>query len=72
MQTKIEYGVWDTESQELQVSTGEDRERAFRIADLWNRKDPGVVTVVTRTVTTSDWEPANTGVVPPMRGDVRE
>jgi hypothetical protein len=73
-ETTIEYAVFTTEGDEaeLQVATGTDRERAFRIAAMWNRKVPGIATVYDRKVETSDWKVANTGVVPPMRGGIEE
>ena len=66
--TKIEYAVFDTEDNELQIMTGEDRERAFRLARSFNRNVEGSAIVMTRRVVISDWEPANTGVVPPWMG----
>jgi hypothetical protein len=63
---KIEYGVWDNDENELLINTDTDRERAFRLAKYWNLGKEGRVTVVDRTVETSDWKPANTGVVPPI------
>lgn len=69
--TKIEYAVFDTEDNELQIATGEDRERAFRLAKSMNRNVPGSAIVMSRVVVTSEWAPANTGIVPPwMGGDV--
>lgn len=65
MDTRIEYAVAEGPDLEVQVLMGEDRERAFRLAERWNRDKPGVATVMTRTVTTTDWTPANTGIVPP-------
>ena len=63
--TTIEYGVWDNQENELLLDCGENRERAIRMSTNWNRARPGATTVVTHTVTTTAWTPANTGVVPP-------
>lgn len=63
--TKIEYAVFEAESGEPHVVTGEDRERAFRLAHAMNRHIPGSAIVMSRRVVISDWEPANTGVVGP-------
>lgn len=67
--TTIEYGVWDNQEDELLLDCGEDRERAFRMSTAWNLARPGVTTFVTRTVTTTAWTPANTGVVGPHGTD---
>lgn len=63
--TRIEYAI--AEKGEVQVLMGEDRERALRLAASWNRKNPGTATVMERTVTKTDWVPANTGVVAPTQ-----
>jgi hypothetical protein len=67
--TKIEYAVFDTTDSELQIMTGEDRERAFRLAHWMNKSVPGSAIVMSRVVVTSEWAPANTGVVPPWIGE---
>lgn len=69
----MEYGVWDNEENELLIGTGTDREKAFRFERRWNDGHPGRVTVVERKVSTTEWAPANTGIVPPpLRGGVEE
>jgi hypothetical protein len=64
--TRIEYAVAEGPDLEVQVLMGTDRERAVRLTASWNSKKPGVATLMTRTVTATEWEPANTGVVPPQ------
>jgi hypothetical protein len=63
--TRIEYAVAEGPDLDIQVVMGEDRERAFNLAARWNRVGNVQATVMTRTVTTSEWVPANTGIVPP-------
>lgn len=70
-ETTIEYGVWDQEENELLLDCGTNRERAIRMSTNWNRARPGATTVVTRTVTTTDWTPANTGIVGPQVAENR-
>lgn len=65
--TRIEYSIAEGPDLEVQVLLGEDRERAFRLAARFNRQQPGIATVMTRTVTTTEWTPANTGVVAPRQ-----
>ena len=61
-----QYGVWDNEEDELLINTDTDRERAFRLAKYWNTSKEGRVTVVERSISTTEWTPTNTGVVPPF------
>jgi hypothetical protein len=73
MEQRIEYAVADQDGV-IQLVTGTDRERAFAMAGRFNRGRDGAshFTVMDRTVTTTDWKPANTGVVPPYITENKE
>jgi len=70
--TRIEYAVAETADLEIQVLMGTDRERAFKLAERWNNANPGSAIVMNRTVTTTDWQPANTGIVPPYMREKKD
>lgn len=73
MEQKIEYAVADQHGT-IQLVTGEDRERAFAMANRWNatREQEARFTVMDRRVLTTAWKPANTGIVGPHRADDEE
>lgn len=70
MEQRIEYAVAD-QTGTIQLMTSTDRERAFNMARRWNDnpKNGERFTVMDRTVTITDWKPANTGVVGPHGAD---
>ena len=77
MEVRIEYAVVETGTGKVELECGVFRERAFRMTKNWNEsevaKKRGLhYEVYEREVTTTDWEPTNTGVVPPMRGGIKE
>lgn len=76
--TRVEYAIASDSDGSIQMVLGTERERAFKIVGMFNSRanrgeqDAEHFTVVSRTITTTDWEPANTGVVGPlMRGGVQ-
>jgi len=67
METKREYGIRLNETGEVTVvgSDPSDREVVIHLAELWNDRKSGSFIGVERVTTVTDWEPFNTGVVPP-------
>jgi hypothetical protein len=67
MTEKFEYGVENPDfPDDPFISTGEDRERAIKLAAYFTKVSGRMIVAVKRTVTYSPWEPFNTGVVPPL------
>jgi hypothetical protein len=64
---KIEYGVENPDfPDDPFISTGEDRERAIKLAAYFTKVSGRMIVAVERTVTYSEWKPTNTGIVPPL------
>jgi len=68
METKREYGIKDEVNEVVTVvgSDPSDREVVIHLAELWNERNQSSFIAVERVTTVSDWEPFNTGVVPPF------
>jgi hypothetical protein len=67
MTQKFEYGVENPDfPDDPIISTGEDRERAIKLAAYLTKTSGRMIVAMKRTITYSEWEPFNTGIVPPL------
>jgi hypothetical protein len=67
MTQKFEYGVENPDfPDDPIISTGEDRERAIKLAAYLTKTSGRMIVAMERTITYSEWKPTNTGIVPPI------
>jgi hypothetical protein len=66
VEQKVRYAVMDMTDQEvIELPADKNREDAIRIAEQWGKRFNRQFMPVSQTITYGDWEPFNTGIVPP-------